>query len=896
MEARPIASIILAAGKGTRMRSDTKHKVCFEVGGVPVILRALRAYEECGITHHVIVVGDRAEQVMSATSQRFPNVAFAYQRDPLGTGHAAKCGAYVLERSGFEGDTLVVAGDKVIKPRAIGKLMNVFYEQNCDLAFLVGDVADSPTCGRVLCDDEGQPVGIVEVSEIRLAQALAALDEMMASTKGQELPSGPLLAAIRRCFPDDDKARLACGELHSGLAPTDTIQRTELRRLMAPLRQLVSIPSWREGRPITVSAADVEAMDPAGNRSVYLCRAAALYQGLRQLSRDNAQREEFLTDIIRNLAAHRSADGHPKFRLRTVPLDAEADVLAFNTPEELREIEKHLAHEPRMEIAALPRGLAPANFKLLAEWRGLFESPTASVQAFFERTYGHSQELHEAKRKQYLRALSCYQQHVGKSDKVMLVRSPGRINLLGRHIDHRGGHTNMVAISEETIVVASPRSDDRINLYNTDSDEFDHAAFSVADEIANLDWADWLTCVNSPKTLALVRNGHWGNYVRAAALRLQERFRDHRLHGADLAFSGTIPIGSGLSSSSAVVVAAAEALVAINDLPVRPSSFVDLCGEGEWFVGTRGGSADHAAIKLSKPGQVAHMSFFPFEVREFVPFLADHSLVVCNSGEAAKKSERARETFNLRILGYLSGELIFKRLFPEFAPSVQHLRDINCENLGVSLAELYRMLARIPVQLSRARLMEEYGPFPPEDIARLRSLLATLGEYDDPYPVRGVVLFGLAECERSRICVDLLRRGDADGLGRLWSISHDGDRVVTHDKALKPRPFRAPEDDAYLLGLAAQCDSGDPAAQAAAQLHLQPGSYRCSTPTIDRIVDIACRVPGVKGAQIAGAGLGGCAMILVQAEARDRVCDALGQHGFQAEEYAPVAGAGLVEI
>ena len=50
-------------------------------------------------------------------------------------------------------------------------------------------------------------------------------------------------------------------------------------------------------------------------------------------------------------------------------------------------------------------------------------------------------------------------------------------------------------------------------------------------------------------------------------------------------------MGAGLSSSSAVVVAMAEAAVALNGLDVTPQQFVDLCGEGEWFVGSRGGSA-----------------------------------------------------------------------------------------------------------------------------------------------------------------------------------------------------------------------------------------------------------------------------------------------------------------
>ncbi len=68
----------------------------------------------------------------------------------------------------------------------------------------------------------------------------------------------------------------------------------------------------------------------------------------------------------------------------------------------------------------------------------------------------------------------------------------------------------------------------------------------------------------------------------------------------DIVVSGNIPLAAGLSSSSSLVVGAAEATIAINGLETFPAQFVDLCGEGEWFVGTRGGSADHAAIKLGQ--------------------------------------------------------------------------------------------------------------------------------------------------------------------------------------------------------------------------------------------------------------------------------------------------------
>ena len=55
-----------------------------------------------------------------------------------------------------------------------------------------------------------------------------------------------------------------------------------------------------------------------------------------------------------------------------------------------------------------------------------------------------------------------------------------------------------------------------------------------------------------------------------------------------------------------------EALVALNGLNVPQGEFVELCGEGEWFVGSRGGPGDHAAMKCCRPGRLTHLNFKPF--------------------------------------------------------------------------------------------------------------------------------------------------------------------------------------------------------------------------------------------------------------------------------------------
>src|SRR5947207_869782 len=91
-------TVVLAGGKGTRMGSSDKHKVCFEVLGIPVIIRALETYNLCGSMLNIVVVGMTAEGVMATVNPRFPCTVYAFQEKPLGTGNAARKAAEILER------------------------------------------------------------------------------------------------------------------------------------------------------------------------------------------------------------------------------------------------------------------------------------------------------------------------------------------------------------------------------------------------------------------------------------------------------------------------------------------------------------------------------------------------------------------------------------------------------------------------------------------------------------------------------------------------------------------------------------------------------------------------------------------------------------------------------
>ena len=100
MTTNSVAAIILAAGKGTRMRSQ-RAKVLHELGGEPMIARALRAVAALEADPIVIVIGHQAREVEAVVN--FPNARFALQEPQRGTGDAARCGLEQLPAN-FTGD------------------------------------------------------------------------------------------------------------------------------------------------------------------------------------------------------------------------------------------------------------------------------------------------------------------------------------------------------------------------------------------------------------------------------------------------------------------------------------------------------------------------------------------------------------------------------------------------------------------------------------------------------------------------------------------------------------------------------------------------------------------------------------------------------------------------
>jgi len=156
-----IAAIVLAAGKGTRMKSS-RHKVLHEVAGRPMIEHLLASVEELGPERLVTIVGESREQLQDRLADR---VAYAVQDPQLGTGHAVQQAQAALE--GFSGDVLVLYGDvPFVRASTMRAMMDRLHGDDAPAAVVLGfEPADPLRYGRVIADDGGRISKMVEYKD-----------------------------------------------------------------------------------------------------------------------------------------------------------------------------------------------------------------------------------------------------------------------------------------------------------------------------------------------------------------------------------------------------------------------------------------------------------------------------------------------------------------------------------------------------------------------------------------------------------------------------------------------------------------------------------------------------------------------------------------------------------
>ena len=221
---------------------------------------------------------------------------------------------------------------------------------------------------------------------------------------------------------------------------------------------------------------------------------------------------------------------------------------------------------------------------------------------------------------------------------------PGRVEVLGKHTDYCGGRSIVCAIDRGFHAKVEIRSDSIVQIENLDSGEKE--TFDLTD---------------LPQ-----KRGHWVDYAIEVGRRLTFNFIAKPLRGCKIRFRSDLPQAAGLSSSSAFMVMVFAALDAANDLRATDAyreniyDDVDLaeylgCIEngrtyrnlrGSAGVGTFGGSQDHAAILLGRPGTLTGFAFAPLRYEADLGFPDDLAFVIASSGIIAEKTGSALEKYN----------------------------------------------------------------------------------------------------------------------------------------------------------------------------------------------------------------------------------------------------------
>jgi len=160
---RAPAAIVLAAGKGTRMKSDLP-KVLHPADGVPMVRHVVEALRKVGTGPIVLVVGHGADLVRAAfADDAHDDLRFALQAEQLGTGHAVACGLEALEPDDDREDLLVLCGDgPLIRAETLGSLLEAHRASGAAATLATSRVPDPTGYGRIARDGEGRFRAIVE--------------------------------------------------------------------------------------------------------------------------------------------------------------------------------------------------------------------------------------------------------------------------------------------------------------------------------------------------------------------------------------------------------------------------------------------------------------------------------------------------------------------------------------------------------------------------------------------------------------------------------------------------------------------------------------------------------------------------------------------------------------
>jgi galactokinase len=493
----------------------------------------------------------------------------------------------------------------------------------------------------------------------------------------------------------------------------------------------------------------------------------------------------------------------------------------------------------------------------LAAWLEALSGPEPRLREALCLAYGEDSALIAERCSLYRSALSSFKRAFGDQDRIVLLAVPSRINWEGHHVDHQGGYYNATTHSREMVFAVRGRTDRRVRLVNAQPERFQADEFEI---------------LETPAPSG--RRHCWSDYVRGAFAALGRRNPGRQLLGADIAVASDIPVGASLSSSHALVLGSALCALGTNHLTLDKRDAVILVQEGEWYTGSRTGLGDQATMIFGRRGKLFCSAVGERDhiTPRYVDIPAGYAHLIIDSFTEHHLQGEERIDYNARVFASRTAfPLLLAALLEQGAPldqvtATRRLGDIAPNRF--STAAIYRALQRFPDSLSfnDARLLfakaiqslSAAGVI--VQVVDFDELVTTYfgsGPHAARLPVKGVALYALAECWRSRLYAELLERGQFAAAGRIVNLGHDGDRVARRDPDTgRYVTFEHPVTNALLDELLSKLGDYRQDIRASAALECQSGEYRASIAELDVLVDI-CREAGAVSASLTGAGLGG---------------------------------------
>lgn len=453
-------------------------------------------------------------------------------------------------------------------------------------------------------------------------------------------------------------------------------------------------------------------------------------------------------------------------------------------------------------------------------------------------------------RSRWKRLISRFKSEFGHN-LAFVARSPGRVNLIGEHIDYSLYDVLPAGIAADVIIaVSSALSKSEgftIAISNVDYQKYKSQKFNFKDK----------------DSVEIDSAAHeWTNYFKAGlkgSLEFLTKTKpDFKPVNLNVLVDGIVPAGGGLSSSAAFVCASALATLYGNGVhTIMKRSLVELAIVSERSVGVNSGGMDQFASVCSKSGSALHVAFYPELSAESVSFPKTYppiTFMIAQSFVAADKHVTGPVCYNLRVVEVtLAAEYIAAKL------GLHLLQDSS--SLGTSLRGLQEAYfasdqgpkdvesesERVSYMLS---LVKQFLPnqqgYDREDIAKVLkiSILDLEKSYMTIFPIRG---------ERF-----LLRQ-------RAEHVYSEALRVHKFVSLIrKPSPSSVQDSETLLKELGALMNE----TQASCR-----DTFDCSCPELDEMCDIA-RKAGSYGSRLTGAGWGGCSVHLVPKKKVDDIRNA----------------------